>query len=556
MKKRLTLIAGTVMVATAALAQTERLHIADVMKFNLERLEMRQPDAPRYADESTASLYYERPAGTMYYAASREGTMLGPVYLGVTPYTTVEFVPVMDSGTAADAQWFQYTYFYGQLLGTYDRTNDETYVNSDGNFFVNMVSGLADAAPTLKHGELEYVLGQDNVYWHGDNTYASDNYYSRIYAADPNGYTAYALPQSFTDDHSGDAYFYGAMGGSGYIWGTGTIDLEGKTYTATAVRQDFEAPMTPLCVEDIFVGVICPDQPLADGATLTMTITQHGADGSAVLATLKATADDALYSTDVAAASDSETEMKFYNLTFRPEEEFIITQPFTVSIAGLEQTGVDLGMMGIVNPEQDPMEQTIITVTDEDGNNYDLLLYDLDIAMHVTFTSYFDRVLVDDANQRNVVQLSADGTVCQSAATRTSGEHYPGASFYCAKTIDNSGTMNYEIEGLPDWITGWSYDGSNWQWAYDYVYYLTFTANPLPEGVDSRSAEVWVKGKGVTSDAPIIIRQDRTSVPTSIETIEQDTNDADAPTYSIDGKRVPADTRGIVIRNGKKLLQR
>lgn len=549
-----------------ALSQSQTYHLKDILKINRSALQLKGSAEAKAQPKRTLDngVYYKRPSGSMYYASTRDGEILGEVNLGITPFTTVVFKPIIPED-ASGYKWMQYQYFFNTLYGSYDRTEDENYVDSDGNFYFNMFTGLREPAPTLEVGGNSYTIGENNIYWHGDVEGAALDYFSRVYCCRPDGYPAEIIPQSFSDEHSGDTYFYGLVGSDDYIWGTGSVDVDGESYTATGVSQVFEAPMSPLYVEDIFLACISSDVPLSNNATLTLNITgvitddagTKESDGN-VIATLTATAEDAKFILDVPASGDKASMMKYYTLTFKPEAPFTLTDEFAVVVDGLDKDGVDVGFVGIANPAEDALLPASLIAKSASGDNISRNIYEEDITLNVTFSSMFDRVLIDNTDDRNVLKISDDGNTCVAVGTSISGKEVTGASFYCAMRMEkDQTTWNYEFEGLPDWIESYYYDLTDNNFNYNKVIYLGFKAKPLPDELKEvgRSAYVYVKGNGVRSEHPIVILQGNAEYTGIDSAVADESDDTNAPIYNLQGVRVTKDYKGIVIQNGKKRIQ-
>ena len=79
-----------------------------------------------------------------------------------------------------------------------------------------------------------------------------------------------------------------------------------------------------------------------------------------------------------------------------------------------------------------------------------------------------------------------------------------------------------------------------------------FNVEPLPEGVDYREATIRFAYPGAYLDYKVTQNQ----ITTDITRVNVDADDADAPTFNMMGQRVSPDTKGVLIRGGKKVIVR
>ncbi|MCD7714002.1 MAG: hypothetical protein LUI08_03620, partial [Prevotella sp.] len=125
---------------------------------------------------------------------------------------------------------------------------------------------------------------------------------------------------------------------------------------------------------------------------------------------------------------------------------------------------------------------------------------------------------------------------------------------------DEDGNENYSYiisqntDEDNDWITGYNvYDYS------EYGYYLIeFQTEALPSDMEGRSAVLYFTGAGYTDSQPVIIIQGNAEVPSGINSVlaypEQAAKTKYAGTYNLAGQRVSDSTKGLVVKDGKKVL--
>ena len=79
-----------------------------------------------------------------------------------------------------------------------------------------------------------------------------------------------------------------------------------------------------------------------------------------------------------------------------------------------------------------------------------------------------------------------------------------------------------------------------------------FNVEPLPDGVDHREATIRFAYPGAYLDYKVTQNQ----ITTDITRVNVDADAADAPTFNMMGQRVSPDTKGVLIRGGKKVIVR
>ncbi|MBP3252876.1 MAG: hypothetical protein J6M25_09615, partial [Prevotella sp.] len=86
--------------------------------------------------------------------------------------------------------------------------------------------------------------------------------------------------------------------------------------------------------------------------------------------------------------------------------------------------------------------------------------------------------------------------------------------------------------------------------------------DPLPAGETGRFALIFVNGKGATSKSPIIVLQGNASLEEALKALEEvqgidDVKVAKAVVngaYNLNGQKVGAAYRGLVVKDGKKFF--
>ncbi|MBR7086268.1 MAG: BACON domain-containing protein, partial [Prevotella sp.] len=132
---------------------------------------------------------------------------------------------------------------------------------------------------------------------------------------------------------------------------------------------------------------------------------------------------------------------------------------------------------------------------------------------------------------------------------------YPGVyiqSVFPYQT-DMSPMPSYEIENLPEWLSISSYNDQYYTKDYAWTTVVNIEAAPLPEGEDGRTATLrFVSEMGAKSKEFTVTQG--TPIPSGINDIETVTEETGA-VYNVAGQRVGKDYKGIVVKNGKKMIK-
>ena len=150
--------------------------------------------------------------------------------------------------------------------------------------------------------------------------------------------------------------------------------------------------------------------------------------------------------------------------------------------------------------------------------------------------------------------FSEDGKTCgtdHGAVTEENSVSYvpvvTAAPFFAYDENGEAIGANYEIEGLPEWLSVGASDEPREQSGYSA---LIFECQPLPAGVEGRYADIYVVGRGGVKNAkPFRIRQGSVA---GVENVEVE-NNGKAVLYNAAGQRV-SNANGFVIANGKKTI--
>ena len=568
MKKSLLLTTAFALVATVASAQP----FAEGVPFSARNFSKKvvptfgaqaKPSKLRAEQKSN---YYLRPTGALYQASDKAGQMWGPVYMYVPGASDVKF-KTTRSGNEETA-WHLNAFNFDGDCTSVDCSLDGSsyYTDANGDFHIKMTFDGGNSLPTLVWATDSFTIGEENPYF-GDPTVNKDKselalmkYYPQIYSGIDQA-NRRLQPLSFTDDHISEVFF-GGMDNM-YVYGSGTFTQNEKSYKATGIYQYFDKPMAPLYVEDIFMPVISKGYyPIAEGKELKMQIhdvlVQDGKriPGEKILFELTAKAADVL---DVGSVEyDNETSFNAFNLVFTKKnsdgkaEPFVIDQDFYIVIDGLDGEGIDCGFEGHELPYYYDDYEPAVGIWSADGAPGFFSLYS-HVALKVTFTGKFDYcnpMYYGPEENYGIVRMSNDGNTGETVAK---GDKFPGAMIKLNGSWFNSNDeAMYTITGDEDWVKSIAVDEQSYK---DYeVVMLTFKCDPLPEGVSGRKCSLTLHGQGVNSTYPIEILQGD-ATPTGISNVTVKTT-LEGNTYNAAGQRVADNAKGLVVRGGKKYLNK
>lgn len=365
--------------------------------------------------------------------------------------------------------------------------------------------------PTIESGGVSYTLGENHQNWdqyHGSIAWADS--ITELSNFDPgrvigtNGATVYTnfRPLAMTNGYK-------------YNYGTMEITSGGQTYYCRGVRQFFERPMAPLYVDNITIPAISyASQMFAENAAIRLTI-YAVESGSTVLGqplyTMTCGASDVVNQGTVSVSGKT---VKTGTLVFKRNstaDELILTDAFAIEIEGFQDEGVDVGLAAALI---DPCDQTLckgasMTLLNEERSEIDATLTFNTRVPCISIGGMYDGIKLLTTSDNLTLVAPEEGGACK---TKESGQTIVSVKTAIAWKYDSK-SPNYVIEGLPSWLNV-KVDESQRYFINGSTYgkglvKLSFEAEPLPEDENYRSAELFIKGKGVSSDLPIVITQSR-----------------------------------------------
>lgn len=400
--------------------------------------------------------------------------------------------------------------------------------------------------------------------------------------------------------------------------GTVTMkDETGGSYTTTATGfyQPFGAPGADLYIENVFAktftfnksGAIPAGEKLNLYITSVDTLQREDGrivytPGNEIFATMVATSDD--ITTDPSDAISGwaaegayaglepvSGTIKFYNaetdkdpLTGAESPRPVVIpqgKSFALLVSGLDNPKINIGLGCIMSNDEDAGANGYVVT--EDGN----LTYSGRLGVNMGINGMFEKIHIVSKdfftaesqtdfpagkfNGWNVLRASNDGQTIDTDGL--SGTNYSMNVVFVGTAcpwVDADDTQNYayEIEylsGGEDWITDLMYNDQYYENSTENIqkglngYNLVQpVASALPAGVSGRAAKITFYGKGdVKSDNSIYVLQGdadyKTAGINNAVVVDKKGNMSNR-IYNINGQQVSKDYKGLVIKNGKKML--
>ncbi|MGI6223058.1 MAG: hypothetical protein ACOYJG_05575 [Prevotella sp.] len=531
-------------------------------------------DAPAVRKSYDDGVYYLTPKGAMFRGWTYDGMGYSYSFLVVPPFTDMTYENACTN--ASSAAW--------SVNG--NDVDDANLV--DGNYVASYSPLGFFYQPTIAVGSTSYSWGDFNTTGSlvATDTLADLGYFD-VHAGTRFGWG------SLNSDENRNCFQYGM-----YLYGTGAYRTsDGSDINTSYIVQYFDAPASPLYANDVHALVVSSTKAFNnDNAQLTMTIypanlTDTTFDSDNPIVTLTCTPSDTafVYSNFSSSVKDLTVTGGFnmYGLSFTQKVEdpvlgievaqpFVIDQPFAIVIEGCNNDGVDVGFFGHgfstrdadYNDNPDEERQQLPAMQYFEGS--DNPVYYSSTALEVFFNGLMDYVSVDKdfvsqngtITDANVLRVSADGQTV-STEGKSSSENLGAAIAWTAfPWLDSDGAENYSYE-VPDWMT-LNVDDQYWYQEYQGNTYsvgelvITPVCEALPSGTTGRAATIWLEGKGFKSPNPIIVLQGDATLADGIAAVENDIKNGKGNngTYNLAGQRVNNATKGIVIKNGRKYLNK
>ena len=543
----------TAMAQSAVIADMERETASVKAPFELVETEQNAIEATAGPMRSLANgIWYNRPAGTFL------DTRKSIQYMVVPPFTELTWTNMSTNPLETLWKWGE------------EAVNDYEESQIVDNNFVNSFSMGTFYGP--------YVL-KENV-----------DTFSVVASQVTKKYPVVVAPKATTFmTHVPTTTAYTGFDGSpGFRYGNNppmSADRDGKTETYYYSRyfEYFNAPAQPLYLESISFYAA-----LSEGKTAPMEAGTEGVICYVVLAGENAKIGDPTTYTDtisVIPINPIEAEIGEYQEGYTTvyvtaycmeEDELgglmqkpvVIDRDFVLIFDGFNNKGVDFGITMSKIPEEEfyfnggpyPTVWHALWASDNtkksghwyyssSGNSpyqYNMIVY---------LNGMFDVA----ALYEGVTDFYApeEGGQVYSLGEKDGEEvKYTGVDFHTVFPYqsEESPMPSYSVEGLPDWLSISGFNNDYYDSKYGWVTILYLEAEPLPAGVDGREAKLrFISEKGAKSEEFSVKQGD---VPDGIENIVDEQKVENNATYNLSGQKVDSNYRGIVIKNGKKNLNR
>lgn len=613
MKKTLLLTAALTLAATGfaqKVDHSEKVQVKKALPMLMIQREIGNKDVVKNGPKKsvTNDLWYSRPEGSLWYSWNYEGRGYGPSLAVVPPYLDAVCT---DESAAKDGHNWMVKYVDSKTSAITEITFKEYgwELNSDNDAVATPGPGEWWNVPVLynKDKSSSFSLTDMSLYPNYNSQYAT--YLSRII-------TDSVCMMTPIDDHALELYegqiysnsnVWGALS-TDNLYGTGTWTNSVGTQTSHAVTQRMGVTNSPLYIERIFMkGVSSSKNPIPEGTTLTLKVCKtrqvtfndgsigYLADEDNVLEVLTAESADTV-DFQSSGTRNKKTIYDGYVLFSKKVdgpmgiEEEPITIPagtdWSIFIEGFDQDGVSLGLYGLTIPDEDGKYANEGYGISTDGY---LLYYTSPMGLYVGVEGMYDYIEPvetlygeDDTEYTgltNMVVPAEGGSAYTMGHEGTTDDIYAIAPFRTAVVYwdeddvpnydfmyDNEGGIEY---GLPEWLS--LTDDAIYELGTN-LYGLPFTAEALPsdakvtvngEERNARFAAITLTGRGYESHTPIIITQGNITaaeaqaiIATGIKGVQNDNKSTNGRTYSISGQRVNKNFKGLVIKDGKKFINK
>lgn len=522
---------------------------------------------PQCSDDATAAVpvrrksvadgvYFTRPWGT-FYRSNLSWTGFTGSILKVPGATDV--VLTNHSAHKENTHW----------TISKDSSTPFTNIDAEGNAVIRGVraNGLVYTLPALHaDGAETFCLGLD---------------VDRMFYEPTDTFQLMTLQDTrYTYSGFNDGCFFGLYGKET----TWNITVNGVTRPGETFRliQQYPEPLRPFCLHSLQFtaqSMKCtaddPHPIFKDDACLDIYFI--GRESGDTLGHMTATAYDTLSYTynatlerGVSVVQVAQTEEDWFgNQTVKP---IILDEAFTLVMEGFDREGVECGIYMTAQANlpwerHDIVSDAIVPTrvqpkyTDEEGGYR--YAYDNITSGYYQFTAgtrsysmvnylngFFDVV---DVVAGDSLTAPAAGGRCtfESGGTAYIGPQYQSTRPYI---FPDSRTPNYTVEGLPGWLTVEGNFDNNYNTDNAWINILSLQAEPLPEGVAGRKAELTIVSEyGARSEIVTVVQGDATSI-TTIDNKSEGTGNGTA--YNLAGQRVNSAYTGVVIDGGKKIIRK
>ena len=535
-------------------------------------------------------VWYKRPEGTMYVSGS------GYIYPFIPAFIDAKF-PNM-AADKANAKWTlvssSNTY---SVTGNADNDLELTIPKIDNGYISSLY------IPHLTVGDVEYKIGDEfNL--------MSESSYQNPDVALINGDS---LLWSVTQVNRHGGFWTGFS--NGYVFGSDvrTFQAEdGSTFDGkvNAIYEFFEKPVKPLYISSIYLyAVTTAETMIPEGKEMKLSFykAEDGQIGDLIDEIAFDMNDTVYYSKNESYDGDAEPYQAYSLFEVAKTEvdwlgteiqmPVILNDEFCIIISGFEQEGVEwsLYMCDVLNTETDSYEKTgriiptlrsFVRVDDgtpiqglrycqyidsetskmyneEDGDNYD---WTRQYNAGILLNCMYDVISVYPDFQTMTAPVEGGNIYSEIETVEEDDDGNEVTNVYRYETIQyqttlpristwegTAGDENYYFEDLPDWLEVTEYIDKYYNNDNDYTTLAVVNAQPLPEGMDGRVAQIRIVSERGGDSGYITVVQGEAG--NSIATVTRESaRKANAKIYSLTGQQVNGNFHGIVVKNGKKVF--
>lgn len=511
--------------------------------------------APRKDYDS--EMWYARPRGTFYYGGSyvddETGETVSFKYIVVPPFMEMQFEN--KSTDAASTSWFME-----------DEELTEN-IDADGNLsclFYKPQMGYVNLLPSLQRGDDSFQIA--------DYALVCDSMPQFVHAYDflLGGRYAVGYEDGSSAFKSGPDYFDWDDDGNADVF-----------YTESFLTF-FEKPASPMLLYDVYLLCSAPTNKIDNMGDLQLVFrrVERDAEGYRVPAdTIKIlnctswefddevlSAQYPYYVGDALFAAEEEDE--FGTPTATP---FVIDCEYCIYLTGFGLDEMEIGF--IFTDQGENVEEfesratpTYFVCVDENEehlgnlsyfNKYtnskgETVRYCYNIAY--MFDVVFDGLNVEEGTEIHTAPVEGGDSESQEEQLQCTWL-YTNLPIFETDGEEVLWTDNYDFDGIPEWA----------QIKIDPSYYeneeapnvrglnlIWFEVEPLPEGVEGRSASIKVVSATGIESSPITLVQGN-AVPEGVSYVQFDADGKYVRSYNLGGQ-VVSHSKGITIQNGKKYL--
>lgn len=510
------------------------------------------------------SIYYARPAGT-YWISGTASSGDTYEYLVVPPFTDLKFINVSNDLTG---KW---------TIGSKDTALDE-YVNEENDLvfdFDKVDKGYVAYCPKYTAGEISYQVA--------DYVLTLDS----------------AAQTMAPFDYVKTKRYYGyASGESAFQSGADSFDFDGDGTAETfypQFRQYFEKPASPLNLHEVILWAHS-NTPAFTGDYLKLVfnkVERKEINGRTYRVPGEKIGEMKCVQANMSTEQINTTgrypgDLTFANTTideFGTEEvlPLLLDEAFAITIEGTENPSLAMDVRFYFGDQGQHEEEwntratpTYIVPFDAQGNPIEMtnpngLSYFNEndngkYCYNIVFYLYGEmdaiKVETEDDLNKQIAPAAGGETASTPAEGETAGApayvwtNYP---FFLKEGDNYEDSGIYEFEGIPEWaqvkIDPTYYEYSTDEGSVRGLNMIWFTVEALPEGVTGRSAEINLKSAlGAKNQAPIYIVQGDATI-TGVNAMKFDANGKFVgSTFNLAGQRVNDNFKGLVIKNGRKVV--